>query len=58
MSCGFTKGVSVDVLYLQINDFLEYNLPYMNSDYSICNLGPMSLITGCSNCGRDIGRCE
>ena len=23
--CGFTKGVSVDVLYLKINDVLEYN---------------------------------
>ena len=29
---GFTKGVSVDVLYLQINDILEYNLPYMQSN--------------------------
>ena len=28
---GFTKGVSVDVLYLQINDVLEYNLPYVQS---------------------------
>ena len=25
MSCGFTKGVSVDVSYLKINDILEYN---------------------------------
>ena len=26
MSHGFTKGVSVDVLYLKIHDTLEYNL--------------------------------
>ena len=31
MTRGFTKGVSVDVLYLKINDFLEYNLPYVQS---------------------------
>ena len=29
MVSGFTKGVSVDVSYLQINDILEDNLPYM-----------------------------
>ena len=33
MSSGFTKGVSVDVLYLKINYLLEYNLPYMQSDF-------------------------
>ena len=26
--CGFTEGVSVDVLYLEINDVLEYNQKY------------------------------
>ena len=31
---GFTKGVSVDGSYLQINDILEFNLPYMQSDFS------------------------
>ena len=25
MSHGFTKGVSVDVSYIKINDILEYN---------------------------------
>ena len=40
---GFTKGVSVDVLYLKINDILEYNPPYMQSDFT-CNSGPMKLI--------------
>ena len=39
--CGFTKGVSVDVLYLKINDVLEYNPPYVQSgsdvfDYWSC----------------------
>ena len=38
-SCGFTKRVSVDVLYLKINDVLEYNLPYMQSNFT-CNPGP------------------
>ena len=37
-SHGFTKGVSVDVLYLYINDILEYNLPYVQSNF-MCNLG-------------------
>ena len=37
--CGFTKGVSVDVLYLKINDVLEYNPPYVQSDF-MCNPGP------------------
>ena len=36
---GFKKGVSVDVLYLKINYILEYNLPYMQSDF-MCNPGP------------------
>ena len=38
MTRGFTKGVSVDVLYLKINDILEYNLPYTQSDFT-CNPG-------------------
>ena len=42
MSRGFTKGVSGDVLYLQINDILEYNLPYVQSDFTY-NLGPTIL---------------
>ena len=37
---GFTKGVSVDVSYLYINDVLEYHLPYVESNF-MCNLGPM-----------------
>ena len=41
MSRGFTKGVSVDVLYLLINDVLEYNLPYVQSHLT-CNPGPTS----------------
>ena len=39
-SGGFTKGVGVDVLYLKINDVLEYNSPYMQSDFT-CNPGRM-----------------
>ena len=35
MTCGFTKGVSVDVLYLEINDFFELNLPYSQSDFMV-----------------------
>ena len=31
MVCCFTKRVSVDVLYLEINDNLEYNPPYVQS---------------------------
>ena len=31
MICGFTEGVSVDVLYFKINDFFEVNLPYGQS---------------------------
>ena len=33
--CGFTEGVSVDVLYFEINDVLEYNLPYVQSDFKL-----------------------
>ena len=42
MSGGFTNGggVSVDVLYLKINDVLEYNLPYVQSNF-MCIPGPM-----------------
>ena len=29
----------MDVSYLKINDILEYNLPYMQSDFT-CNPGP------------------
>ena len=38
MLCGFTKGVSVNVLYLKINDVFEYNLPFVQSDFT-CNPG-------------------
>ena len=31
MLCGFTKGVSVDVLNFLINNILENNLPYVQS---------------------------
>ena len=31
-SAWFYKGGSVDLLYLKINDILEDNLPYMQSD--------------------------
>ena len=34
----FYKAVSVDVLYLKINDVLEYNMPYVQSDF-MSNLG-------------------
>ena len=43
MSHGFTKGVSVDASYLKINDILEYNLPYMQSNFT-CNLGPTKIV--------------
>ena len=43
MTRGFTKGVSVDVLYLQINDFLEYNLPNVQSNFT-CNPGPTIIL--------------
>ena len=39
MLCGFTKRVSVDVSYLYMNDILEYNPPYAQSDFT-CNPGP------------------
>ena len=35
MMCGFTKGVSVDVLYLKINAFFEVNLPYGQYDFRV-----------------------
>ena len=38
MSCVFTKGVSVDVLNLKINDLLGYNLPNVPSEFT-CNPG-------------------
>ena len=36
--CGFTKGVSMDILYLLTNDILEYNLPNVQSNF-MWNLG-------------------
>ena len=48
---GFTKGVSVDVLYLLINDVLEYNLPYMQSDFT-CNPGLTDYLTYHVHCGK------
>ena len=39
MTCGFTKGVRVDVFYLSINDFFEVNPPYGQSDFMV-NPGP------------------
>ena len=44
MTHGFTKGVSVDVSYLKINDFFEVNLPYGQSDFSV-NPGPTGTVT-------------
>ena len=41
--CGCTKGVSVDILYIEINDVLEYNPPYVQSG-SIDLLDTMSLL--------------
>ena len=49
MMRGFLKGVSEDVLYLQINDVLEYNLPYVQSDF-MCNLGPTKILTQHLHC--------
>ena len=40
---GFTKGISVDVSYLKINDVLDYNLPFVQSNFT-CNPGLMNLI--------------
>ena len=37
---GFTKGVSVNVSSLKVNGILEYNLLYVQSDFT-CNLSPM-----------------
>ena len=42
----FTKGVSVDVLYLQINDFFEFNLPYMQSGCWCCHSNACELNLG------------
>ena len=42
---GFTKGVGVDVLYLLINDILEYNPPHMRSNFK-CNPGPIKKFYG------------
>jgi len=44
MTHGFIKKVSVDVLYLKINDVLEYNLPYVQSNF-MYNPGPKGLMT-------------
>ena len=41
-SCKFTKGVSGR--FVVINDIIEYNLPYMESDFTR-NPGLMKLIT-------------
>ena len=35
MTRGFTQGVSVDVLYLYINEFFEVNLPYGQSNFTV-----------------------
>ena len=48
MLLGFTKGISVDVSYLLINDVLEYNPPYVQSDF-MCDPGPtMNYMLRCS----------
>ena len=38
MSLGFINGVSVDVLYLYINDVLVYNQPCVQLNFT-CNPG-------------------
>ena len=43
MMCGFTKGVSVYVLYLLTNDFFVMNLPYSQSNFTV-NLGSSILL--------------
>ena len=48
---GFTKGVSVYVSFLEINDIIGYNLPYMQTDF-MRNLGPTPCHTQYS--GRDL----
>ena len=48
---GFTKGVSVYVSFLEINDIIGYNLPYMQTDF-MRNLGPTLCHTQYS--GRDL----
>ena len=35
----FYKGGKCECFILVINDILEYNLPYVQSDFT-CNLGP------------------
>ena len=37
------SGVRVDVLYLKINYIINYNLPFVQSDYK-CNPGPTYFI--------------
>ena len=44
MTHGFIKGVSVDVSYLKMNDILEYNPPYVQSN-CMCNSGPTIIYT-------------
>ena len=41
----------MDVLYLLINDVLEYNLPYMQSDFT-CNPGLTDYLTYHVHCGK------
>ena len=48
-SYGFTKGVSVDVLYLKINDIVEYNPPYIQSDF-MCNPTLCAIRVRCLKC--------
>ena len=42
-SHGFTKGVSVDVLYWKINYVLENNPLYVQSNFT-CNLDPAIIL--------------
>ena len=43
---GFTKGVSVDALYLLINDIFEANLPYVQSRCWRCQSNTSELNVG------------
>ena len=43
MMHGFTKGVGVNVLYLEINDFFEVNPPYSQSKFMV-NPGPADIM--------------
>ena len=45
-ACGFTKRVSVDVSYLQINDILDENLPYMQSGCWHCQSNTSEMNSG------------